>query len=162
MRAVRQRVGYCPQYDMQPICSDNTHTYSFTNLTTFAQMLTGDHDITPGDSFIDGHSVVRDMGAVRQRVGYCPQYDALFSLMTARETLEMYARLRGLHEREVKAAAQVCAPSVFVVFCMCLSVRCLCESCALLVFVLVEFCLCLSVCCACACVRLGRGGTSCE
>jgi ABC-type multidrug transport system ATPase subunit len=42
-----------------------------------------------------------------QRIGYCPQFDALFRLMTGRETLEMYGRLRGLQPKEVKAAAQV-------------------------------------------------------
>lgn len=44
-----------------------------------------------------------------QRIGYCPQFDALFRLMTGRETLEMYGRLRGLQPNEVKVSAQVCA-----------------------------------------------------
>lgn len=29
-------------------------------------------------------------------MGYCPQFDALLDQMTGRETLTMYARLRGL------------------------------------------------------------------
>ena len=35
------------------------------------------------------------------RVGYCPQFDALIEKMTVRETLTMYARLRGVPEREL-------------------------------------------------------------
>ena len=33
---------------------------------------------------------------VRQRTGYCPQFDALIDLMTGREMLRMYAALRGV------------------------------------------------------------------
>ena len=35
---------------------------------------------------------------VRQRIGYCPQFDALIDQMTGREILYMYARLRGVPE----------------------------------------------------------------
>ena len=30
------------------------------------------------------------------RMGYCPQMDALDGLLTVRETLDIYARLRGI------------------------------------------------------------------
>ena len=35
---------------------------------------------------------------VRQRIGYCPQFDALIDQVTGRELLTMYARLRGVPE----------------------------------------------------------------
>ena len=35
---------------------------------------------------------------VRQRIGYCPQFDALIDQLTGRELLSMYARLRGVPE----------------------------------------------------------------
>ena len=38
----------------------------------------------------------RVTGARRRLVGYCPQFDALIGQMTVRETLWMYARLRGI------------------------------------------------------------------
>ena len=31
-------------------------------------------------------------------MGYCPQFDALIELMTGRELLSMFARLRGVRE----------------------------------------------------------------
>lgn len=43
---------------------------------------------------------------VRQRIGYCPQFDALLDHMTGRETLVMYARLRGLPERHITACVE--------------------------------------------------------
>ena len=38
---------------------------------------------------------------VRQRIGYCPQFDALIDLMTGRELLTMYSRLRGVPEEYI-------------------------------------------------------------
>ena len=38
---------------------------------------------------------------VQRRLGYCPQFDALIGQMTVKETLFMYARLRGVWERDI-------------------------------------------------------------
>ena len=43
---------------------------------------------------------------VRQRMGYCPQFDALLDHMTGREMLVMYARLRGIPERLINACVE--------------------------------------------------------
>ncbi|XP_062040847.1 phospholipid-transporting ATPase ABCA7-like [Lepus europaeus] len=40
-------------------------------------------------------------------MGYCPQSDAIFELLTGREHLELFARLRGVPEAQVAQAAQV-------------------------------------------------------
>ena len=40
-------------------------------------------------------------------MGYCPQFDGLDGLLTAAEHLELYARLRGVPEGEVKQVRQV-------------------------------------------------------
>ena len=34
-------------------------------------------------------------------MGYCPQFDALIDLMTGRELLWMYCRLRGVPEQSI-------------------------------------------------------------
>ena len=36
---------------------------------------------------------------VQERMGYCPQFDALVDEMTVKETLKMYGRLRGIQEQ---------------------------------------------------------------
>ncbi|XP_023666396.2 phospholipid-transporting ATPase ABCA3 [Paramormyrops kingsleyae] len=74
--------------------------------TTTFKMLTGDETVTAGDAYIDGYSVLRDIKKVQQRIGYCPQFDALLEHMTGRETLCMYARLRGIPERYVAACVE--------------------------------------------------------
>ena len=43
---------------------------------------------------------------VQQRIGYCPQFDALLDHMTGRETLSMYARLRGIPEKYVSGCVE--------------------------------------------------------
>uniref|UniRef100_A0A672RSN6 ATP-binding cassette sub-family A member 3-like n=1 Tax=Sinocyclocheilus grahami TaxID=75366 RepID=A0A672RSN6_SINGR len=74
--------------------------------TTTFKMLTGDESISSGDAFIDGYSILRDVKKVQQRIGYCPQFDALLDHMTGRETLSMYARLRGIPEKYVTACVE--------------------------------------------------------
>ncbi len=46
-------------------------------------------------------SILTEMTEVHRRLGYCPQFDALCALMTVREHLELYARLRGIPESNV-------------------------------------------------------------
>ncbi|XP_071106304.1 phospholipid-transporting ATPase ABCA3-like [Haliotis cracherodii] len=69
--------------------------------TTTFKMLTGDEILTGGNAFLDGFSVKSDTQEVQQRLGYCPQFDALIGQLTGRETLTLYARLRGVMEREI-------------------------------------------------------------
>uniref|UniRef100_A0A8C6MR11 ATP-binding cassette, sub-family A member 3 n=1 Tax=Mus spicilegus TaxID=10103 RepID=A0A8C6MR11_MUSSI len=74
--------------------------------TTTFKMLTGEETITSGDAFVGGYSISSDIGKVRQRMGYCPQFDALLDHMTGREMLVMYARLRGIPERLINACVE--------------------------------------------------------
>uniref|UniRef100_A0A6I8PBH8 ATP binding cassette subfamily A member 3 n=1 Tax=Ornithorhynchus anatinus TaxID=9258 RepID=A0A6I8PBH8_ORNAN len=74
--------------------------------TTTFKMLTGDESVTAGDAFVDGHSILADVKKAQQRIGYCPQFDALLPHMTGRETLSMYARLRGVPERYVGSCVE--------------------------------------------------------
>lgn len=39
--------------------------------------------------------------SVYQKIGYCPQFDALFDHLTAEEHLFLYARLKGIPEYEI-------------------------------------------------------------
>lgn len=45
------------------------------------------------------------MERVHQLMGYCPQFDAISDLLTGREHLELYARLRGVPEESVTKVA---------------------------------------------------------
>ncbi|KAL1779811.1 ATP-binding cassette sub-family A member 17 isoform X1 [Sigmodon hispidus] len=70
--------------------------------TSIFNMLTGEQPISSGDAFIKGFSVKSDLLKVRQWIGYCPEFDALLNFMTGRETLAMYARIRGIPESHIK------------------------------------------------------------
>ncbi|XP_055516314.1 ATP-binding cassette sub-family A member 2 [Leucoraja erinacea] len=64
--------------------------------TTTFKMLTGDESTTGGEAFVNGNSILKDLLKVQQSIGYCPQFDALFDELTAREHMELYTRLRGV------------------------------------------------------------------
>jgi ATP-binding cassette, subfamily A (ABC1), member 3 len=70
--------------------------------TTTFKMLTGDETLSAGDATLDGISVRQNAQGARERVGYCPQFDALIDQMTVTETLWMYARMRGVAEADIK------------------------------------------------------------
>uniref|UniRef100_A0A669BGF6 P-type phospholipid transporter n=1 Tax=Oreochromis niloticus TaxID=8128 RepID=A0A669BGF6_ORENI len=74
--------------------------------TSTFRMLTGDTPVTHGEAFLSQHSVLTEMEQVHQLMGYCPQFDAISDLLTGREHLELYARLRGVPEEFVSKVAQ--------------------------------------------------------
>ncbi|KAL1023254.1 hypothetical protein UPYG_G00038330 [Umbra pygmaea] len=74
--------------------------------TSTFRMLTGDTSITYGEAFLSHHSVLTEMERVHQLMGYCPQFDAICDLLTGREHLQFYARLRGVPEQSVAKVAQ--------------------------------------------------------
>ena len=73
--------------------------------TTFA-MLTGATAPTSGDALLYGLSILSDQQALRRVVGYCPQHDALEGLLSARETLRMYARIKRVPSGETEAEVE--------------------------------------------------------
>jgi ATP-binding cassette subfamily A (ABC1) protein 3 len=68
--------------------------------TTTLSILTGDINPTSGDAYVTGNDVTgRTPGGVskaRKSIGFCPQVDPLLELMTGRDTLLMFGRLRGI------------------------------------------------------------------
>ncbi|CAD5112216.1 DgyrCDS1449 [Dimorphilus gyrociliatus] len=74
--------------------------------TTTFKMLTGDLDVGHGDAFIDGKSVKKEPSEAFKRLGYCPQFDAIWPLLTAREHLIFFAKIRGVPEKDIARVAQ--------------------------------------------------------
>ena len=64
--------------------------------------LPGDTEPTSGTAVVNGHDILTHLTEARRSIGYCPQFDALNPLLTGRETLRFYARLRGLSENSVR------------------------------------------------------------
>ena len=63
--------------------------------TTF-KSLTKDTVPTTGKITIAGFDVQKDFSDARKLVGYCPQYDALFPMLTVLEHLWFYAKIKGV------------------------------------------------------------------
>ena len=57
--------------------------------------------------FVENFSILRNIHNAHQSMGYCPQFDGLDDLLTAAEHLQLYARLRGVPEGDVKQVRQV-------------------------------------------------------
>ncbi|XP_038628372.1 phospholipid-transporting ATPase ABCA7 [Tachyglossus aculeatus] len=74
--------------------------------TSTFRMLTGDTPVSGGEAFLQGFSIVSDVQGAHRYMGYCPQFDALTDLLTGREHLEFFSRLRGIPEEEVAKEAQ--------------------------------------------------------
>jgi ABC-type multidrug transport system ATPase subunit len=47
------------------------------------------------------HYSFKEVHKCRRKIGFCPQFDALFELLTGREHLELYARIKGIAEKDI-------------------------------------------------------------
>eukprot|EP00004_Rigifila_ramosa_P026391 TRINITY_DN818_c0_g1_i1.p1 TRINITY_DN818_c0_g1~~TRINITY_DN818_c0_g1_i1.p1 ORF type:complete len:1668 (-),score=437.00 TRINITY_DN818_c0_g1_i1:51-5054(-) len=74
--------------------------------TTTLSVLTGDYLPTSGTAILANMDIHTHQSDIRRLMGYCPQFDALIELMTGREHLEMYARIKGIPEPLVGEAVE--------------------------------------------------------
>ena len=75
--------------------------------TTTLGLLTRQILPTAGDAFVHGVSILREDSpnqASAPGLGYCPQVDPLLDLMTAREQLALFARLKGVPRQDIAPA----------------------------------------------------------
>jgi ABC-type multidrug transport system ATPase subunit len=72
--------------------------------STTMKMITGDETPSPqsGSALLGGFDLMQQSSRVRQVLGYCPQFDALLPLLTAREHLELYARIKCVPTQYIK------------------------------------------------------------
>ena len=73
----------------------------FPGKTTTFKMLTGDISISSGDAFIDSFSVKNELEKAHAQIGYCPQFDACLHELTGRETLTMFAKIKGIPDARI-------------------------------------------------------------
>ncbi|CAO1386944.1 unnamed protein product [Diamesa serratosioi] len=70
--------------------------------TSVFKMLTGDENISGGNAWVEGFSIKEQLNRVHQRIGYCPQFDALLDDLTGREILKIFSLLRGIPMKEME------------------------------------------------------------
>ena len=69
--------------------------------TTTFEMLTGILLSTGGTAKIHGFDIRTQLNLVRNRVGYCPQFDALQGYLNSYQLLTVFARIRGVPEGKI-------------------------------------------------------------
>ncbi|XP_059142786.1 phospholipid-transporting ATPase ABCA3-like isoform X1 [Physella acuta] len=74
--------------------------------TTLFKMLTGDLSITKGNVYMKGKNIKTHLKTVQSMMSYCPQFDALHDVLTGRETLYLYGRLRGVQEGSLREVTE--------------------------------------------------------
>ena len=72
--------------------------------TTLLTMLSGMLPCTSGKMTAWGEDVTRNLGAVRDSLGVCMQVDVLWSDLTVREHMEIYATFKGVPASDMKAS----------------------------------------------------------
>lgn len=63
--------------------------------------MTSDETISYGDGFIHGFNLKSEVPKIYQKIGYCPQFDALLPDLSGRETLKIFCLLRGIPNQEI-------------------------------------------------------------
>jgi ABC-type multidrug transport system ATPase subunit len=64
--------------------------------STMISMMSGIESIDSGEAWIQDASVTTNLDRARRQLGLCPQFDALLPLLTGRESLELFAAIRGV------------------------------------------------------------------
>lgn len=72
--------------------------------TTTLSMLSAEFQPTKGSIAIAGHDIVQTPAEVKRLVGFCPQFDAIFDLLTGEEHLRMYGTIKGLTSEQLDVA----------------------------------------------------------
>ncbi|XP_059161433.1 phospholipid-transporting ATPase ABCA1-like [Physella acuta] len=70
--------------------------------TTTMSILTGLMPPTKGTAFINGFDICKNIGAVRQSLGLCPQHDILFDALTCKEHLWFFTKMKGYKSADLK------------------------------------------------------------
>jgi ATP-binding cassette subfamily A (ABC1) protein 3 len=66
--------------------------------TSLLGMISGEFSPSEGTASIAGLDILNDIHKIRHQIGYCPQFDSLFDLLTGREHLLLYAQIKGLKQ----------------------------------------------------------------
>jgi len=66
--------------------------------TTTFKILSGDYTQTSGRAHINGYEIPMQLAQAQRNIGYCPQFDSILELLTAKEHLYLYAAIKGIPE----------------------------------------------------------------
>lgn len=71
--------------------------------TSLLSILSGCNSVSGGSVSLGGLDFFKELHRCRQNIGYCPQFDALFDGLTAREHLRLYAQMKGVKPSSIES-----------------------------------------------------------
>jgi ATP-binding cassette subfamily A (ABC1) protein 3 len=74
--------------------------------TSTFKMLCGLYCPSGGEIYVLGQDAQKKMDLVRQHVGYCPQFDALWDLLSTEEHVLLYAKIRGYEGADLETVVK--------------------------------------------------------
>ncbi|MQM10036.1 hypothetical protein Taro_042925 [Colocasia esculenta] len=80
--------------------------------TSFINMMIGLTKPTAGDAYVQGFDIKTDMDKIYTSMGVCPQHDMLWEMLTGREHLLFYGRLKNLKGSALSQAVEESLKSV--------------------------------------------------
>ncbi len=57
---------------------------------------------TSGEAWVGGNSITKHIEKVQELIGYCPQFDLVWSDLTVEEHLYFYSRLKNVKSDQAK------------------------------------------------------------
>ena len=69
--------------------------FLFFSILILDYRLTGDEIMSDGKAILLGVEMAQNRRQFLSQIGYCPQFDSIIGVMTGREMLRLFARLRG-------------------------------------------------------------------
>ncbi|GFT46512.1 ATP-binding cassette sub-family A member 3 [Nephila pilipes] len=70
--------------------------------TTFVNIITGQLSVFQGRVYIDGKDIMKLPVTVEEKIGLCPEYNALLHSLTGEETLLFFANLNGITKQKIQ------------------------------------------------------------
>lgn len=71
--------------------------------TTTFKILTGEIKPTSGHAAICQYDLRTQLKQAQRQIGYCPQENALLAKLTGEEMITLFARVRGVPEKQIKS-----------------------------------------------------------
>ncbi|CAG5124847.1 unnamed protein product, partial [Candidula unifasciata] len=69
--------------------------------STALNMMTAEVSPTCGKVVVAGHNIRSNMLSVLESLGYCPQHDALWEMITLEEHVKCFAAIKGVHSKDL-------------------------------------------------------------
>ncbi|XP_030062729.1 ATP-binding cassette sub-family A member 9-like [Microcaecilia unicolor] len=78
--------------------------HSGAGKTTLLNILSGLSPCTDGSASIYGYKLnnTEDLAELRKKIGVCPQFDVKFDVLTVKENLRLFAKIKGIPSKEVE------------------------------------------------------------